>query len=190
MAKFHPTFTEEELQREEWRPVVDYKEAFSVSNLGRMRRELAVRNSPAGRILLATPDQDGYPRICLTHPPHVKHYFFVHVLVARAFIGPCPESEEVNHKDGKKTDCRLSNLEYVTHLGNVQHATASGLVPDRQNRPRGERHKLSKLTVEAVKRIRVRLAAGEPHAQIARDEGVCRATITHVHSRRHWADID
>ncbi len=46
----------------------------------------------------------------------------VHVLVAAAWIGPRPVGMHVNHKDGRKTNCRPSNLEYVTPSENQLHA--------------------------------------------------------------------
>lgn len=51
----------------------------------------------------------------------------VHVLVAHAFLGPCPPDHEVNHKDGDKANNRWDNLEYLTHAENMQHAVRIGL---------------------------------------------------------------
>jgi hypothetical protein len=39
--------------------------------------------------------------------------YFVHDLVASAFLGPCPVGFKVRHKDGNGFNNKLENLEYV-----------------------------------------------------------------------------
>jgi hypothetical protein len=39
--------------------------------------------------------------------------YFVHDLVASAFLGPCPAGFKVRHKDGNGFNNKLENLEYV-----------------------------------------------------------------------------
>lgn len=43
----------------------------------------------------------------------------VHRLVARKYIGVCPEGKEVSHKDGNKMNNHWTNLEYLTHAENI-----------------------------------------------------------------------
>lgn len=125
-------FTTEELASEEWRPVVGWEGRYEVSNLGRVRTLLS-----RPRIRRVKPNKGGYLRLTMRAPFGTRS---VHILVAEAFIGPRPAPPpgcyriEVNHKDGIKTNCRHSNLEYLTQLENGQHATRMGL------RPTGERH--------------------------------------------------
>jgi hypothetical protein len=62
-------------------------------------------------------------------------------LVAECFI-PNPEKKDiVNHKDGNKTNNKVSNLEWCTNLENVQHAFDIGLNKGIE----GEKHNSSKL---------------------------------------------
>lgn len=50
--------------------------------------------------------------------------FFVHRLVAFAFLGPPPTAHAwpVHHLDGNPSNNRLDNLRYVTHQENMRHA--------------------------------------------------------------------
>ena len=52
----------------------------------------------------------------------------VHRMVAETFLDtPDDDKIIVNHKNGKKDDNRVVNLEYVTHSENMQHALMTGL---------------------------------------------------------------
>jgi ribosomal protein L24E len=51
----------------------------------------------------------------------LKQNFYIHRLVAQAFIENCDEKDFVNHKDLDKTNNNPSNLEWVTHSENIIH---------------------------------------------------------------------
>lgn len=55
--------------------------------------------------------------------------FYVHRLVAEAFLGGPQPDLEVNHKDGNKSNNHWSNLEWVTQESNRAHAVRTGLMP-------------------------------------------------------------
>lgn len=66
------------------------------------------------------------------HKVNKRHSRTVHSLVMEAFVGKPPRNKEINHKDGNKHNCNLSNLEYVTHKQNTRHAKVNGLLNPRK----------------------------------------------------------
>lgn len=97
----------------------------------------------------------------------------VHALILETFAGPRPEGHEVRHLNGDKTDNRLENLQWATHLENmsdlVPHGAASGCF--------GRRPKLS---FEKAQTIRSRNRRGESEASLAREYGVTVCTISDI----------
>lgn len=67
--------------------------------------------------------RNGYARIGLRYGENKSKskHFLVHRLVAEAFIPKQNGKDEVNHKNGIKTDNRVENLEWVNHSENMQH---------------------------------------------------------------------
>src|SRR5580658_3531644 len=101
---------------ENWKDVIGYEGLYRVSDQGRVMRLTGYR---AG--LIKGEIQFGYHRVALSKDGIAKK-FQAHCLVAEAFIGPLPEGKEVNHKNGKKADNRIENLEYATRSENQQHS--------------------------------------------------------------------
>ena len=97
---------------EEWRPCFDGH--YAVSNLGRVRREVAAQGTRCG-VLKAGLVGSGYEVVSPCVDGKVTRVY-VHHLVATAFIGPCPRGKEINHKDAVKRNNRSDNLEYVNAL--------------------------------------------------------------------------
>lgn len=103
---------------------IDGFPGYYVTDHGRVFSEPRV-TKPGYKLFRGTLHK-GYTRIAL-YADGVKTFVYVHVLVARAFIPNPDDLPEVNHKDGVKTNCHFSNLEWSTSLANQQHALATGL---------------------------------------------------------------
>jgi len=166
--------------KERWKPVVGLEGFYEVSDHGRV---FSVRS---GKILTET-DRGGYveTHMCVNYR---QMHWLVHVLVAAAFIGPCHEGMEVNHKDLNKANNYWRNLEYMTHKRNCAHARANGHWPDpsAHSHP-GELHGMSKLTWAAVDRMRRLHATGNwTQQRLAEEFGVSRGNVSLVVNRKMW----
>ena len=131
-------------------------------------------------------DKDGYMNVCLSHQG--KHWtIHVHRLVANAFI-PNPDNKpEVNHKNGKKHDNNVSNLEWSTAKENVQHAYSTGL---HDNRATGERHGMNKYSEEQIKYVCQLLESNSyTISEIINLTGVPKSTISDILSKKYWTHI-
>lgn len=133
-----------------WKTIVGYEGWYSVSSHGRVRRE---KNGPytkiRKRILKPIKDSYGYYHIDLYKNGIQKNYT-IHKLITIAFLGKCPKGLQVNHKDGIKTNNYASNLEYVTHYQNMQHARKNGFFKSKK----GSKNGRAKLTEKQVFQIR------------------------------------
>lgn len=118
----------------QWLPVKGYEKLYEVSDTGEVRsvdRVLSVTNQKErlfkGRVLLQTMNkQVQYKQVSLWKENKGISYY-VHRLVAEAFI-PNPEGKpEVNHIDGNRQNNHISNLEWVTSGENSLHASKTGL---------------------------------------------------------------
>src|SRR5574343_343140 len=65
-----------------------------------------------------------------------KTLFYVHRIIAWAFVPGYDQSLSVNHKNGIKTDNIIENLEWCTHKENMLHAKKEGLIKNNINKNR------------------------------------------------------
>jgi len=209
-----PEFTTEELSTERWLPVVGYEGFYSVSDLGRVMRMGGSPRCKKDRLLNPSDTgSTGYLSVSLSVGGKRKGVD-VHLLVMAAFVGPCPEGHNVNHKDNVKTNGRLSNLEYLTFSQNTQHALALGAMATGDRNPsrlhpeklphgddhwthkfpervkRGEKHVTAKLTEAQVRTIRQAYAAGSAtQHDLATQHGVTVMTINCLLLKKTWKHI-
>ncbi len=173
----------------EWREL-NFAPDYSVSRNGGLRRG---ERLIAGSVSKST----GYRRTVLFLHGKRKEVLF-HRLVAYAFIGTCPPTYEVNHKDGCKLNNDVSNLEYVTKSDNLRHAWANGLAPigarhGRYTKPersaRGERVNTAVLTENDVRRIRRMRGDGMTFKQIADAFKISKSQAFNVGSGAQWRHV-
>lgn len=111
-----------------WEPVTGCEAYYAVSNYGRIASFVQIKS---GKILrLSSIDNAGYLHIQLSKP--CAQMCLVSRLVAIHFI-PNPENKpEVNHKDGNKKNNHSDNLEWVTKMENMRHASNMGFMRTRK----------------------------------------------------------
>ena len=119
LMKYYP-LTLEDLDGEIWKPIAGFDD-YQVSNFGR------VKSFKQGKTIIRKPQLRGKYLSVDLYIDGKEKYIFVHVLVAKAFIPNLEGKPEVNHDDGNKFNCHVSNLYWATGSENVQHAVKNGL---------------------------------------------------------------
>jgi len=135
----------------------------------------------SGKMLKQWLDKDGYKRVELSSRGE-QFPRAVHRLVAAKYLG-APNRRQVNHKNGVKTDNRVSNLEWVTHGENMLHAAKTGLTK------RGEAHAHSKLSEMEVLEIRRLCAEGLTPREVSLKFKVGRRMCSDIVNRKNWRHI-
>lgn len=110
---------------EHWRDVIGYEGYYQVSDLGRVRSVDRVvpdkrygSRTLTGRLLKASStDKYGHLAVYLCKKG-IQRTTHVHRLVTTAWIGPCPDGQEVRHGSNGVTDNSISNLCYGTRSDN------------------------------------------------------------------------
>ena len=155
---------------------------YEASDLGRVRRSTPGRKTYPGKVMAAKLIKVGYYVVAPTIDGKNKT-FYVHDLVAGAFIGPKPEGLQVNHIDGDKRNNTPSNLEYVTRNENMEHASKTGLMASGTNHPQ------SKLTPHSVESLRADKQAGASYSKLAAKYGVSIATAFNADKGNNWSHV-
>jgi hypothetical protein len=120
----------------------------------------------------------GYPRVTLRRDGQT-HYVFAHQLLLLSFVGPVPEGQEVRHRNDKRADCRLSNLEYGTRAQNIADCKKNG----------GFRNGAAHLDEKTVRDI---FSKRETHTalSVAREFSVSPSTIESIFNGRTWTHLN
>lgn len=170
--------------REVWMPVPDYEGLYEVSNLGRVRRDLAAPARSLGVPGKALSPCGGiYPIVTLSKAGVVRTHR-LHLLVLRAFCGPAPfYGAHGAHNDGDPQNCALANLRWATPVENQADVDRHG------RRCKGEDVFGAKMTEDGVRKVRDLIAKGFRNPQIAKRFGVSVSTIHLIRHNRIWRHV-
>ena len=118
--------------KEEFRDIVGYEGLYQVSNLGEIKSlpktKVCINKnySTKEKYLKTTINNKGYKRVFLYKNKKAK-VFYIHRVVAQAFIPNPNKLIQVNHKDGNKQNNCIDNLEWISCSDNIKHAYNNGL---------------------------------------------------------------
>lgn len=111
--------------------------------------------------------------------------FFIHRLVALAFIPNPKKYKQVNHIDCDKSNNHVSNLEWCDQTHNIKHAKENGL-----NRSlRGDDSPVAKVTEVQVLEIREKFTKGFTAKMLSKEYGLKFCSIYDIIHKRSWKHI-
>ncbi|CAL5977472.1 Conserved_hypothetical protein [Hexamita inflata] len=88
--------------------------SYLVSNFGRITfNEDKVKRAPISITC-------GYYQVTIQNEFR-SNQFYIHRIVAQAFLGECPENHEVDHIDRNRQNNQLTNLRYITRSQNLRN---------------------------------------------------------------------
>lgn len=114
---------------EEWRDVKGYEGLYQISNMGHVRsldRYVPHSRNPEyavlrkGKMLSTIDNGNGYRYITFTVGQKRKN-FYIHRLVADAFVDNPNGLNEIDHINRDRSDNRAENLHWVTHGENLNN---------------------------------------------------------------------
>lgn len=121
-----------------WKDIPGYENLYEVSDTGIVRsklRKVIYKDSTIAihksKVLKPYPNKNyKYDKITglrvTLSKNDIQVRFFIHQLVMFAFMGPCPEGNEVAHNDSDIYNNNLSNLRYTTHSENEMDKIVNG----------------------------------------------------------------
>jgi len=174
--------------REVWKDIDGYLGLYRISNFGRVKSLSRWHRLSRGRgyftkdKLMSISTWKGYRYINLSKKNVIKRVS-IHRLVACAFILNPQNKPQVNHKDGKKSNNRVDNLEWATIRENAQHALDAGLSDIGK---RGEEHPNVKYSRRLVLWVREMVTSGYNQRRIARKLGLDYRTINYFWKGPCW----
>lgn len=186
------------MTEEAWRTIPGYEGLYEISSIGLIKSlpRLVWRFQGSfiskERILNPAVSDQGYLRTPLCKDGKQK-YYYVHILVAEAFLGPRPKDCDVDHIDKNRLNCRLENLRYLHYSKNRGKPGSSN--------PNSHESQISKigrvrygddlsrkLNSESVLEIRKLIEDGFKHTEIAKKYNIDPSMISKIKIGLSWRD--
>lgn len=129
-----PISTDGENRMEVWKDIAGFEGFYQVSNHGRVRSLTRTQLSPNGlggfvmrtingRLMGPTDSGNGYLIVSLTKVGCKRKKYYVHRLVADAFIPKRENCDIVNHLDHNRANNRVENLEWCSQTENTRYSS-------------------------------------------------------------------
>ena len=121
---------------EVFKDIPGYEGLYQVGNYGTVR-SIRFRNNQTSfhRIKVMNPVDHGNGYVYVTLSKNNKRKnFYVHRLVATAFLDPIPGKPFINHKDFNKRNNTVNNLEWCTQKENVNYSIKQMMHPRKNAR--------------------------------------------------------
>jgi hypothetical protein len=131
---------------------------------------------------------NGYPKAGLWRD-NKEMQEYVHRLVLKTFVGPCPHGMQACHSNGDPVDARLTNLRWDTQTNNERDKIGHGTYFNRPRRRLGEAGPNVKLTNEKVDEIHSMHADGVPQRVIARRIGTSPSNVWRILHGKTWMHL-
>jgi hypothetical protein len=173
---------------EKWKDVPGYEGFYAASTLGRLMRTATPTGKPRRRIITPHKKKSGDSDYWLWLDGLCKR-INAHRLVWETFEGPIPKSMCINHKNGIRSDNRLSNLEAVSWSDNCKHSyrVLKRRAPNNPNF--GEKNGSARLTEADIPIIRQLYRDGMFQYEIAAKFGVTQRTICLITRQETWKHV-
>lgn len=182
----------------EWKSISGYEGMYSVSSEGVVKsldRTIIVtvwgKTFPKklnGKVLKQMNDKHGsigYMYVFLCKDGKLQRYY-VHRLVASAFLENAENKPTVNHIDGNSINNNVDNLEWATFSENTKHAHDNNLITP----CRGEKNPNAKLTEKQAYEIINRYAEGGiSQRKLAKEYGVSHSVVRNIIIGRKWPHL-
>lgn len=108
-----------------WKDIEGYEGLYRVSNVGQ------VKSLKSNKILKPNSNNTGgYLQVVLSKNGEAKR-FYIHRLVAEAFLPNEDELPEVDHINSDKTDNRVANLQWISRVENLRKKETGMMIPKR-----------------------------------------------------------
>lgn len=111
-----------------WKDIEGFEGLYQVSNLGNVKS--LPRNTTKGKLLKPAKTRNGYLQVVLSKNGEAKR-FYIHRLVAEAFLPNEDELPEVDHINSDKTDNRVANLQWISRVENLRKKETGMMIPKR-----------------------------------------------------------